>query len=133
MYSNKRCTVCKKKAVYIIVNDYGSPDCDDDCAIKDVILCKEHAPKLSNGEFGYTKLTIKKIPFNCPKHIEDFEKDLPMAPRDRCYVCGKKIDDHSKFIHQKIKNIMQEEKRVLPALPIQEIEYWVCKDGDDCL
>lgn len=114
-----KCTKCSKRSIYIL--EYCDPV---------IGLCKDHAPKLSNGEPGYKKLTVIEQP---PLEFgTQYYYPSNSAPIDRCYNCNKLIVNRDDFIHQSIKNMLSQPPLFMhQAVPIVEIEYWICKKGCD--
>lgn len=99
----KKCNKCSKRSIYILI--YCDPM---------ICLCKDHAPKLSNGEPAYNKLTIKD------KAPEGFAVDyISIEPKETppwsCYYCHKKVTNKRKFTQMG-----------------KDSYFWECKDGYGC-
>jgi hypothetical protein len=114
-FRRNKCDKCSNKAILIIKN------------IEEIVsLCCDHTPRLSNGNPGYTKFTI----------IKGFHEPEPIILRDSnlktCFVCDKKIENIDEFIHQKIIPELYDSPYIYPALPVKEIEYYVCSYGFGC-
>jgi hypothetical protein len=119
---SKKCSKCGKKSILIISGLF--PDA----------LCIDHAPKLSNGSPGYKKRTTINLR---PELLGARENDVSFptsVPLDRCYVCQKIITNSHEFTHQWIKNPISfsYDKFTLPAIPVLELEYYICDNGFGC-
>lgn len=123
-FNSTTCGKCPNKAIYIL--RYCTPF---------VALCKDHCPKLSNGKPGYTKLTIiDKAPLEYHDDYTVYEHVVnAKPPKDRCWRCDKLVVDVKDFILQGVKNSSEDfsHSRVNTAVPIIEVEYWICRKGCD--
>jgi len=130
----KKCKKCKKKIIYAIVtckHSYDWPKLTRTMKYDFLEgLCVDHAPKLSSGKPGYDKITLVEVD-DVKVSIGASENDYSFTvySQDQCHNCGKKIVDINDFIHQEIKNGEPIESFcTLPALPIEELSYYMCKE-----
>lgn len=121
-----KCDKCDNESIFLIKKSKFDWD-------KELIssLCINHAPKLSNGESAYKELTII-VALNEPEPIK-----LSTPNMTNCHVCNKDVNNLLEFIHQKIINgriysTNNFELEIGYAFPIEEIEYYVCKEGFGC-
>lgn len=75
------------------------------------------------------KVDTESIKIRLDKFIEE-GTFLRQSLLTHCWQCGIKIEDYSLFTHQKIENApFREGDFTLSALPIIEVEYYICKKG----
>ncbi len=116
-FKRTKCDKCDKKCIYVLA--YCKPF---------VCLCVDHAPRMSNGDPGYTELHIVTEPpygWNQKQYVP-----ATKGPEDRCYKCEKKIKNIKNFTFHTLRNApINSVGYYKPAVPVVEFEYWLCKKG----
>jgi hypothetical protein len=130
-FKNKKCTKCSQKVicVYAFYDEFPVHKYE---FIEG--LCIDHATKMSDGSPGYKEMTLLETSKSKREYFKP-EKDFELSnpPKDACYNCGKKVMDENEFIMQGFvdSNKKSDYPWVLPAIPVEPLAYWICKEYCD--